>query len=323
MATIKGVWKFNDNLVRDTNLIGNTYTVKFTGVEGWLGSFDRIRFSQYANTMNFPTSYYGLKMDFRYVGETSYRTIYESNTTPKWDYPTQTVDFGESEQTVSDTFYSWLTANAVRLFSEYSVKRETLTAIADSIRAKTGGSNPILTEDMASEIEGIETGITPTGTLEITENGTYDVTEKAQVNVAVPTPAPTYWDGSYTDTDAVEETPTSYTVTVNGTLTRDSTNLACHGYVAITTEKNGEEIERLREASTFTDVQSMINDTYVVQGSCLVIQIESADGFTVNSSSATGDITIDNAGGDIGFMSIWLTVNGDGTVTFNANLWDD
>lgn len=99
--------------------------------------------------------------------------------------------------------------------------------------------------------------------------------------------------------------------------------MACHGYVAIATKKYGEEIERLREASTFTDVQSMINDTYVVQGSCLVIQIESADGFTVNSSSATGDIIIDGAGGDIGFMSIWLTVNGDGTVTFNANLWDD
>ena len=208
MATIKGVWKFNDTLVRDTNVIGNYYSLNFTGVEGLSGNFNRIRFSQYANTMNYPTSYYGIKMEFRYVGETSYRSIYESNRTPQWTYSTQTVDFGESEQTVSDTFYSWLTANAVRLFSEYSVKRETLTAIADSIRAKTGGSNPILTEDMASEIEGIETGITPTGTLEITENGTYDVTEKAQVNVAVPLPPK--WD----KTVVFEALKSGYTVTV-------------------------------------------------------------------------------------------------------------
>lgn len=38
------------------------------------------------------------------------------------------------------------------------------------------------TAQVAGKIAEIETGITPTGTLNITENGTYDVTEYAQVN---------------------------------------------------------------------------------------------------------------------------------------------
>ena len=71
--------------------------------------------------------------------------------------------------------------------AEYKIQDTTLTAIANSIRAKTGGSSPILTENMASEINGIETGITPTGTLDITANGTYDVTAKASAVVAIPT----------------------------------------------------------------------------------------------------------------------------------------
>ena len=41
--------------------------------------------------------------------------------------------------------------------AEYKIQDTTLTAIANSIRAKTGGSSPILTENMSSEINGITT----------------------------------------------------------------------------------------------------------------------------------------------------------------------
>lgn len=41
---------------------------------------------------------------------------------------------------------------------EYLIQDATLTGIADAIRAKTGGSAPILTTDMAAQIEAIPTG---------------------------------------------------------------------------------------------------------------------------------------------------------------------
>jgi hypothetical protein len=71
---------------------------------------------------------------------------------------------------------------------KYTIEDTTLVAIADSIRAKTGGVDGIMPEDMPTEINGIETG---GGTEEIenlideskvlgTTDGTVTVTEKVE-----------------------------------------------------------------------------------------------------------------------------------------------
>lgn len=61
-----------------------------------------------------------------------------------------------------------------------------LTTVAQAIREK-GGTTQLLAfpAGFQSAIESIETGITPEGSLTITENGTYDVTGKAQAIVNV------------------------------------------------------------------------------------------------------------------------------------------
>lgn len=60
-----------------------------------------------------------------------------------------------------------------------------LQSLLTASNAKTGKSNANLTDAVKTLIEGYKQGITPSGSLDITENGTFDVTDKASVNVKV------------------------------------------------------------------------------------------------------------------------------------------
>ena len=89
--------------------------------------------------------------------------------------------------------------------SKVLVTESYLGNIADAIRLKNGLSTTYRPGDMAAAVEALDTsGIHPTGTKNITQNGTHDVTQYANVNVNV------------------QPNLQSKTATENGTVTPDS-----------------------------------------------------------------------------------------------------
>ena len=60
-----------------------------------------------------------------------------------------------------------------------------MNALADSINTKAGTSGKKTISQMKTAVDGISTGITPTGTINITETGIVDVTKYASANVDV------------------------------------------------------------------------------------------------------------------------------------------
>lgn len=65
------------------------------------------------------------------------------------------------------------------------INKEKVTSLFNKIRTKAGVTGSKTFDEMGSVVDNIKTGITPAGSLEITENGEYDVTNYAKVVINI------------------------------------------------------------------------------------------------------------------------------------------
>lgn len=125
MATVKGTWRFNASIVYPASEI-NQY-VNFTCPNGVPSDRDwiRIRFKDEV-------------IDYFYSGS-SYRCPAFNGSSPSTGYgDLSVVDFGTTEQEVSNEFYACFTANATRI-DEEQTPIATITYKGETLETLNGG----------------------------------------------------------------------------------------------------------------------------------------------------------------------------------------
>lgn len=101
MATIKGKWLFDEYIA---------YTSYITFVEN-------VTFTSNGKTFNSINSTY-YESSGKYYIDYDETEVFDGKVESWTNEAYRTVDFGETEQTISDTFYNWLTANATQQTEE-------------------------------------------------------------------------------------------------------------------------------------------------------------------------------------------------------------
>ena len=164
--------------------------------------------------------------------------------------------------------------------SEYLIRGETLTGIADAIRGKTGGTDPVAVFDMAAQIDGIQAGGSGGGDIgALIDRSITEISSNSATSI-----------GSYAFYSCSELTTANFPV---ATSIESYAFQSCSGLKSLLLRNN--KVCTLSNTNAFTSTPISSGTGYIYVPSALIEQYKTANNWSTYASQfrALEDYTVD------------------------------